>query len=135
MPVMPKNSMPIFGQPSHKSCFEIIWSRMWFRSNMKIWFNIYASMLIIQYNTCSYNNVISKSIIDPYPYLSQDLEISWVPKIGNSKNYSQKDLGVLRGDFWGFGCPNDTQTPCWLRLCAFHMNHCVIIEWYYYLHA
>ena len=27
-----------------------------------------------------------------------------------------KYLGVLRGDFWGFGCANDTQMPCWLRL-------------------
>ena len=26
-----------------------------------------------------------------------------------------KVLGVLRGDFWGFGCPNNTQTPCWLN--------------------
>ena len=25
-------------------------------------------------------------------------------------------LGVLKGDFWGFGFPDDTQTPCWLRL-------------------
>ena len=24
------------------------------------------------------------------------------------RNYSQKDLGVLRGDFRGFGCPNDS---------------------------
>ena len=23
---------------------------------------------------------------------------------------------VLQDDFWGFGCPNDAQTPCWLRL-------------------
>ena len=26
------------------------------------------------------------------------------------------NLGALRGDFWEFGCPNDTQTPYWLRL-------------------
>ena len=32
------------------------------------------------------------------------------------RNYSQKDLGVLRGNFGGFACPIDTQTPCWLRL-------------------
>ena len=25
--------------------------------------------------------------------------------------------GVLKGDFRGFGCPNDTKTPCWLKLC------------------
>ena len=25
-------------------------------------------------------------------------------------NYSQKHLGVLRGDFWRFGCPNDPHT-------------------------
>ena len=33
------------------------------------------------------------------------------------ETYSQKSLGVFGGDFWGFGCPKDTQTPCWLRLC------------------
>ena len=27
-------------------------------------------------------------------------------------NNSKQLLGVLRGDFWGFWCPNDTQTPC-----------------------
>ena len=32
------------------------------------------------------------------------------------RNYSQKSLGVIRGDFWGFGCPTDAQTPTWLRL-------------------
>ena len=26
------------------------------------------------------------------------------------------NLGVLRGGFWGFGCPNDSQTPSWLTL-------------------
>ena len=25
-------------------------------------------------------------------------------------------MGVLRDDFWGFGCPNDTQKPLWLGL-------------------
>ena len=23
---------------------------------------------------------------------------------------------VLKGDFLGFGCPNDAQTPCWLYI-------------------
>ena len=32
------------------------------------------------------------------------------------RNYFPKDLGVLMGDFWGFGCPKDAQTPCSLRL-------------------
>ena len=32
------------------------------------------------------------------------------------QNYSQKHLGLLRGGFRGFGCTNDGQTPCWLRL-------------------
>ena len=33
------------------------------------------------------------------------------------RNFSQNDLGVLRGQcFWGSGCPNDAQTPWWLRL-------------------
>ena len=39
-----------------------------------------------------------------------------VPKIHISRNSSQKiwvSLGVL---FKGFWCPNDAQTPCWLRL-------------------
>ena len=29
------------------------------------------------------------------------------------RNFSLKKLDVLRGDFWRFGCPNDTQTPCY----------------------
>ena len=29
-------------------------------------------------------------------------------EIDISRNYSQKDLGVLGGDYWVFGCPNDT---------------------------
>ena len=32
------------------------------------------------------------------------------------RNSSQKVLGVLKGDICGFGCPNDTQTSCWLIL-------------------
>ena len=24
--------------------------------------------------------------------------------------------GLLKGDFWGFGCPNNTKMPCWLKL-------------------
>ena len=34
------------------------------------------------------------------------------------KNSSQNIFGTLKGDFWGFGCPNDTQMPYWLRLCV-----------------
>ena len=33
------------------------------------------------------------------------------------KKLMKKELGVLKGDFWGIGCPNDTLTPCWLKLC------------------
>ena len=29
-----------------------------------------------------------------------------------------KNLGDLKGYFWGFGCPKNAQTPCWLRLCC-----------------
>ena len=35
------------------------------------------------------------------------------------RNSSQWNVGVLiilMGEFWGFGCQNDAQTPCWLRL-------------------
>ena len=32
------------------------------------------------------------------------------------RNSSQNILGVLKGDFWGFECPNDTQMPFWRRL-------------------
>ena len=31
-------------------------------------------------------------------------------------NDSPKVLGVSRGDSLECGCPNDTKTPCWLRL-------------------
>ena len=27
-----------------------------------------------------------------------------------------KNMGVLKDDFWGFGCPNDGRMPCWLKL-------------------
>ena len=37
-------------------------------------------------------------------------------EIDISRNYTQKDLGVLKGDIGGFVCPNDAQMPCWLRL-------------------
>ena len=33
------------------------------------------------------------------------------------KKFLPKELDVLRWDFWGFGCPNDAQTPCWLCIC------------------
>ena len=33
-----------------------------------------------------------------------------MPKIDILRNYSLKFMGVLRGDFWGFWCPKDTQT-------------------------
>ena len=47
-----------------------------------------------------------------------------------SRNSSQNILGVLKGDFWGFGCPNDAQMPCWLRLCMRHyddLNVCFVV--------
>ena len=34
------------------------------------------------------------------------------------RNSLQNILDVLKGDFCEFGCPNDAQTPCWLRLWA-----------------
>ena len=34
------------------------------------------------------------------------------------RNDSQKHLGVLRGDVFGFECPKGTQMPCWWRLCC-----------------
>ena len=33
------------------------------------------------------------------------------------RNSLQNILDVLKGDFWGFGCPN-AQMPCWLRICS-----------------
>ena len=36
------------------------------------------------------------------------------------RNSLQILLGVLKGEFLGFECPNDAQTPSWLRL--YHMN-------------
>ena len=35
-------------------------------------------------------------------------------EIDISRNYFPKDLGDLKRDFWGFGCPKDA--PSWLRL-------------------
>ena len=40
---------------------------------------------------------------------------------------SHKKVGVRKDDFWGFGlgCPNETQTTCWLRLIFhFHLFTC-----------
>ena len=38
------------------------------------------------------------------------------------RNYSQNKLGVMKCDFGGFGCSNDTQTPCCLRHCSVVME-------------
>ena len=37
-------------------------------------------------------------------------------KIDISRSSYQKTFGCPKGEFWCFGCPNDAQTPCWLRL-------------------
>ena len=42
---------------------------------------------------------------------------NYVLEIGIFRNSSQNILGVLKGDSWEFGCPKDTQTPCWQRPC------------------
>ena len=34
---------------------------------------------------------------------------------------SLKNLGILRSDFWG--CPNDAQMPCWLRLRSLFLGY------------
>ena len=44
-------------------------------------------------------------------------------EIDISINSSQNLLGIRRGDFWGSGCPNDTQTPYRLRLRCHHLQH------------
>ena len=47
------------------------------------------------------------------------------------RSYFPKGLGVLRGDFWMFGCPKDAQTACWLRLwsqCYFRVFANTIIR-------
>ena len=37
-------------------------------------------------------------------------EENYMLEIDILRNSSQKILGVLKGDFWGFACPNDAQT-------------------------
>ena len=50
-------------------------------------------------------------------------------EIDISRN-SHKRLGVLSGDFLRFGCPKDTQMPCWLRLCfSIYMQDRLFIPW------
>ena len=42
---------------------------------------------------------------------------SYMLEIDILRNSSLDFLCVLLGVFWGFGCPNDAQRPCWFRLC------------------
>ena len=42
----------------------------------------------------------------------------------HSPNYSQIFGGVLRGEFWWFGCPKGTQTLHWPRLCISAIQGC-----------
>ena len=39
------------------------------------------------------------------------------------RNYFPKHLCVLRGYFWGFGCPKDAQMSLWLRICYYYYYH------------
>ena len=51
---------------------------------------------------------------------------NYMLKIDILRNSCQHFLeGVLKAGFWGFGCPDDTQMPCWLRLwrCDTEHNH------------
>ena len=43
-------------------------------------------------------------------------KINYMLEIDILRNSSQNHLGVLKGDFWGFGCSKSTQMSCWLRL-------------------
>ena len=45
-------------------------------------------------------------------------KLNYMLEIDISRNDPQEYLGVLRSDFWEFGCWKDTQTPSWLRLCS-----------------
>ena len=51
-------------------------------------------------------------------YNAMGKTIKWMLEIDILRNFSQRILGVLKGDFYGVGCPNSAQTPCWLRLGA-----------------
>ena len=42
-------------------------------------------------------------------------KFNYMLEIDIFRNSSQKNLGVLRGAYKGFGCPKSHQTPCWLR--------------------
>ena len=42
------------------------------------------------------------------------------------RNYFPRDLSVLMGDFLWFGCPKDTQTPCWLRPNLTWVKTCLV---------
>ena len=54
-------------------------------------------------------------------------KINYMLEINILRNSSQSILGVLKVDFWGFWCINDTQTSCCLRLC----NHIACLPQYF----
>ena len=45
------------------------------------------------------------------------IKFNYMVEIDILRNSSPEKVGVLRGAFEGFGCPKDTQMPCWLRPC------------------
>ena len=75
----------------------------------------------------NYCSISEHSLVYAYNWLkwcnfciSQDVKkINSMLIINIFRNSSQNDLDVLKGDFWGFGCPNDTHMPCSLRLCSY----------------
>ena len=56
---------------------------------------------------------------------------NFMVKIDILRNYFLKNLGVLRGDFRGIRCPNNSQMPCWLTSCL-RMNMTHGLEWHYF---
>ena len=52
----------------------------------------------------------------------------------NFQKFHKKNVGVLRGAFYGFGCPKDSPTPFWLRLleatcfCVWSLRQGLIIS-------
>ena len=59
------------------------------------------------------------------PSIHNEVKISkWFVWNWHFQKYITNNWGVLMLDFWGFMCPNDTQTPCWawLRHC-FTVSH------------
>ena len=95
---------------STKLTIVIFWGVLFFKGDKNILTGIYSliSGIILFYNVMG--------IILKWRNFKHMLEIDIL------RNNFPTNMVTLRGDFWGFGCPKEAQTPCWLRLWIGHFQ-------------